>query len=178
MYFDLSSSVLVWKSISFRTSYQRCSIKKVFLKILVFRPATLFKKKTPIQVFSCEYWEIFKNTYFEEHLRTAASEVYSHQSIIGSAHFMQLVSFYTGWKHQKTLDWFPRKCFFFTGAWMSSNVIKVFAKVFLIHGFYSANIYLFNFNNKNTRKRWGNMFKVNKKDTITTSFTSFSCVYR
>ena len=26
-------------------------------------------------MFSCEYWEIFKNTYFEEHLHTAASEV-------------------------------------------------------------------------------------------------------
>ena len=24
---------------------------------------------------SCEYWEISKNTFFEEHLRTAASEV-------------------------------------------------------------------------------------------------------
>ena len=24
-------------------------------------------KKTPTQVFSCEYCEIFKNTYFEEH---------------------------------------------------------------------------------------------------------------
>ena len=24
-------------------------------------------------MFSCEYWEIFKNTYFEEHLRAAAS---------------------------------------------------------------------------------------------------------
>ena len=24
-------------------------------------------------MFSCEYCEIFKNTYFEEHLRTAAS---------------------------------------------------------------------------------------------------------
>ena len=23
---------------------------------------------------SCQYWEISKNTYFEEHLRTAASE--------------------------------------------------------------------------------------------------------
>ena len=30
--------------------------------------------KTPIRMFSCEYWEISKNTYFEEHLRTAASE--------------------------------------------------------------------------------------------------------
>ena len=26
-------------------------------------------------MFSCEYCEISKNTYFEEHLRTAASEV-------------------------------------------------------------------------------------------------------
>ena len=26
-------------------------------------------------MFSCEYWEISKNPYFEEHLRTAASEV-------------------------------------------------------------------------------------------------------
>ena len=26
-------------------------------------------------MFSCEYWKISKNTYLEEHLRTAASEV-------------------------------------------------------------------------------------------------------
>ena len=31
-------------------------------------------KKTPTQVFSCEYCEISKNNYFEELLRTAASE--------------------------------------------------------------------------------------------------------
>ena len=32
--------------------------------------------KTPMleSLFSSEYWEIFKSTYFEEHLRTAASE--------------------------------------------------------------------------------------------------------
>ena len=27
-------------------------------------------------VFSCEYGELFKNTYFEEHLRTAASVIH------------------------------------------------------------------------------------------------------
>ena len=32
----------------------------------------LYQKQTPTQVFSCEYCEIFTNTYFEEHLRTAA----------------------------------------------------------------------------------------------------------
>ena len=30
---------------------------------------------TPAQMFFCEYWEIFKNTYFEEHLHMAASGV-------------------------------------------------------------------------------------------------------
>ena len=30
-----------------------------------------FLKKTPTQMVSCEYCKIFKNTYFEEHLRTA-----------------------------------------------------------------------------------------------------------
>ena len=30
-------------------------------------------KKTPTQVFSCEIFENFKNTYFEEHVRTTAS---------------------------------------------------------------------------------------------------------
>ena len=33
----------------------------------------LYYKKTPTQVFSCEHCEIFKSTYFKEHLRTAAS---------------------------------------------------------------------------------------------------------
>ena len=32
------------------------------------RPATLFKKGTPAEVFSSEYCEIFMNIYFEEHL--------------------------------------------------------------------------------------------------------------
>ena len=31
------------------------------------------EKETPTKVFSCEYCEIFKNIYFEEHLRTAVS---------------------------------------------------------------------------------------------------------
>ena len=33
----------------------------------------LYYKEIPTQVLSCEYCEIFKNTYFEEHLQTAAS---------------------------------------------------------------------------------------------------------
>ena len=33
-----------------------------------------FIKETPAQAFSYEVCEIFKNTYFEEHLRATASE--------------------------------------------------------------------------------------------------------
>ena len=35
-----------------------------------------FTKKIPTQVFFCKYCKIVKNTYFEEHLPMAASEVY------------------------------------------------------------------------------------------------------
>ena len=35
----------------------------------------LYEKETSTQVFSCEYREIFKNTYFEKHLRMAAWNV-------------------------------------------------------------------------------------------------------
>ena len=46
-----------------RSSHQRFSIKKVFLKI-----------SQNSQMFSCEYCETFKNTYFEEHLRKSTSK--------------------------------------------------------------------------------------------------------
>ena len=77
----------------FRSSHRRCFIKKAVLKhfaiftwkhlcwslflikLQPFRSATLLKE-TPTQLFSCDYCEIFKNTYFEEHLGRAAS-VYS-----------------------------------------------------------------------------------------------------
>ena len=34
-----------------------------------------YKKEAPTQVFSCEYCETFKKTYFVDHLRTAAPVV-------------------------------------------------------------------------------------------------------
>ena len=36
------------------------------------RPVTLLKKETLAQMFSCEFCEIFKNTFFTEHLWTTA----------------------------------------------------------------------------------------------------------
>ena len=54
---------------------QRCSVKKMFLRIsqnslqnTCARVSFLIK----LRVFFCEYSEIFKNTYFEEQLRTVA----------------------------------------------------------------------------------------------------------
>ena len=35
----------------------------------------LCQKETPTELFSCENWEIFRNTYYEEHLQTAASVI-------------------------------------------------------------------------------------------------------
>ena len=45
-----------------------------FKKVTGLRPCNFIKKETPTRVFSCKICEIFKNTYFEEHLRTAPSE--------------------------------------------------------------------------------------------------------
>ena len=42
------------------------------LKIKAFRPATLLKSALT-QVFSCEYCKAFKNTSFQEYLRTDGS---------------------------------------------------------------------------------------------------------
>ena len=54
---------------------QRCYVKKVFWKIsqtlqemACAGVSLLIKKETPAQVFSCEFCEISKNTFFIEHL--------------------------------------------------------------------------------------------------------------
>ena len=46
----------------------------------------MYYKKIPTQVLSCEYCDIFKNTYFEEHLRTAASILLIIKLIINIGH--------------------------------------------------------------------------------------------
>ena len=44
----------------------------IFNRVADFRPATILKKRLE-QMFYCKYCKIFKNTCFEEHLRTTAS---------------------------------------------------------------------------------------------------------
>ena len=56
---------------------QSCSLKKLFLNISQYQPVLLiiFQAFRSAQVFSCEYCKFFKSNYFEEHPRTAASEI-------------------------------------------------------------------------------------------------------
>ena len=73
---------------TFRSSQRRFSIKKLLLKISPYSQESTcsavffliscqcFKKEAPTQVPSHEYSKIFKNTYFQEHLRTAVSVVW------------------------------------------------------------------------------------------------------
>ena len=66
----------VFFKIDVRTDFAKFTGKHLcqglcFTKVPGLRPATLFKKKNPGQLFFCQIW-IFENTYFEEHLRTAA----------------------------------------------------------------------------------------------------------
>ena len=48
-------------------------LESLLIKLQGVTPATLLKK-TLTQMFSCEYREIFKNTFFTERLRETASE--------------------------------------------------------------------------------------------------------
>ena len=60
-----------------RSSHQWCSVKNGFLKntcVGIFRPATLLKRDFNTG-FSCEIYETFKNTYFEEDLRTTTCRI-------------------------------------------------------------------------------------------------------
>ena len=49
-------------------------LESLFNKVTGPQASNLTKKKTRTQVLSCEISKIFKNTYFEEHLRTTASK--------------------------------------------------------------------------------------------------------
>ena len=40
---------------------------------MTFNKVAYCKKETPVQMFSCELWEIFPNSYSVERLQTAAS---------------------------------------------------------------------------------------------------------
>ena len=73
-------------STKYRSSQRRCPVRKGVLRNFAkFRPqdCNFIKKETHAQVFSCEFCEIFKNTFFREHLQETASEhnSYTHHNV-------------------------------------------------------------------------------------------------
>ena len=54
---------------------QRCSVKKVFLKISQNSQENTCASVSQVHAFSCEFCEIFKNTYFNRTPPVAAADV-------------------------------------------------------------------------------------------------------
>ena len=69
------------KPASDRSSHQMCSIRKTIRNCAKFTEKTcdrvffLLEKETLVQVFSCEFCESSKNTFFTEHFWVTASEM-------------------------------------------------------------------------------------------------------
>ena len=55
-----------------RNSYWRCSIKKLFLKIVFAKLTEKHLCPCPTQVFSRQFCKTFENTFFTEHFRATA----------------------------------------------------------------------------------------------------------
>ena len=47
-----------------------------------YYPAVYINKETLAKVFFCEFYEIFKNTFFTEHLRATASGEWASQDLL------------------------------------------------------------------------------------------------
>ena len=63
------------KQFTYQNENQDKQPPKAFYEKATLKCFAIFTEKdTPTQVLSCKYTEIFKNTYFKEHLRMAASE--------------------------------------------------------------------------------------------------------
>ena len=54
-------------------SKSKCNQKVSFKLSSEFLTTSDMKKETPTHMFSCEYWEILKTTYFEEYLQMTTS---------------------------------------------------------------------------------------------------------
>ena len=58
-------------------------LESLFNKAAGIKACIFITKEIPAQVFPCEYQEIFKDTYFEAHLHTAASNVTLESDCLG-----------------------------------------------------------------------------------------------
>ena len=66
-----------YSKVATEAAVRRCSSKKVFLKILQYSPentcvcstlclTNFIKREIPTQIFACEYWKIFNNSFIKE----------------------------------------------------------------------------------------------------------------
>ena len=79
---------LLWKKVFFKisqNSQENTYARVYFLVKLQVDACNLIKKETLAQVFSCEFCEIFKNTYFTEHFWKTVS-------ITGANAFLEIVA--------------------------------------------------------------------------------------
>ena len=62
--------------LKFRNIHSEISVLESLLnKVAELQACNVIKKTTPTQVFSCEYCEVFKNSFFIEHLRWLVLQV-------------------------------------------------------------------------------------------------------
>ena len=71
----LSWVILSWEFSIIRRSHRSCSVRKGVCR---FQACNFIEKETLVQVFSCEFWEISRNTFFTEHFWTTVSLLYMH----------------------------------------------------------------------------------------------------
>ena len=55
-------------------NFAKFAAKSLFKQTFSSQASNFIKKETPTQVFFCEFYKIFKNTFFTEHLRATAFE--------------------------------------------------------------------------------------------------------
>ena len=72
-------------------------------------------------MFSCEYYEVSKNTYFEEHLRTAASEVTLGSDCLGLFFWTAAFKIVLTWKCYKYTSRFLTRALTQFGAYALFN---------------------------------------------------------
>ena len=69
----VTSEKLFQKSVRKTASTEAATGDVLWKKVWRPKVLQLYWKEAPTQIFSCKIWKNFKNTFFEEHLRTIAS---------------------------------------------------------------------------------------------------------
>ena len=76
------SLLLILNILLFQTGVSIVDFEQINADLDSTQQTIIYRKgKTPTQVFSCKFCEIFEKTYFEEHLRTVVS-VYLQLSLL------------------------------------------------------------------------------------------------